>query len=184
MFLKIRPKAIVSNIREIVFGLEDSLVSTLGAVTGIAAGAQNTYMVILAGLTLIAVEASSMAAGSYLSSKSYAAAQTSALNNKHKDCEHVLVQPIRAGLVMGVCYFAGGFVPLLPYFLLPIKDSYLPSILATVAVLYLLGVWSAKYTKRSRVKSGLEMAGISLGAAMLGYGVGRLVSYYFGVDLP
>ncbi len=56
--------------REIIFGLEDSLVSTLGAVTGIAAGTGNRYVVILSGLVLIVVEALSMSAGSYLSSKS------------------------------------------------------------------------------------------------------------------
>lgn len=59
-----------ANIREIVFGLEDSLVSTLGAVTGIAAGTGNAYVVILSGIVLIFVEAVSMSAGSYLSSKS------------------------------------------------------------------------------------------------------------------
>lgn len=57
-------------IREIVFGLEDSLVSTLGAVTGIAAGTGSTFVVILSGVVLIFVEALSMSAGSYLSSKS------------------------------------------------------------------------------------------------------------------
>ncbi|MFH1711847.1 MAG: VIT1/CCC1 transporter family protein [Patescibacteria group bacterium] len=61
---------IESSIREIVFGLEDSLVSTLGAITGIAAGTGNSFVVILSGVVLIFVEAVSMAAGSYLSSKS------------------------------------------------------------------------------------------------------------------
>lgn len=59
-----------SSIREIVFGMEDSLVSTLGAVTGIAAGTGNAFVVILSGIVLIFVEALSMTAGSYLSSKS------------------------------------------------------------------------------------------------------------------
>lgn len=61
---------IQNSIREIVFGLEDSLVSTLGAITGIAAGVGNNYVVILSGVVLIFVEALSMAVGSYLSSKS------------------------------------------------------------------------------------------------------------------
>ncbi|MFH1632147.1 MAG: VIT1/CCC1 transporter family protein [bacterium] len=61
---------IESSIREIVFGLEDSLVSTLGAITGIAAGTGSTYIVVLSGVVLIFAEAVSMAAGSYLSSKS------------------------------------------------------------------------------------------------------------------
>ncbi|PIQ67336.1 hypothetical protein COY25_03345 [Candidatus Uhrbacteria bacterium CG_4_10_14_0_2_um_filter_41_7] len=63
-------KAMQASIREIVFGMEDSLVSTLGAITGIAAGTGSTYVVILSGIVLIFVEAVSMTAGSYLSSKS------------------------------------------------------------------------------------------------------------------
>lgn len=59
-----------SLVREIVFGMEDGLVSTLGAITGIAAAAQNHYLVVLAGFVVISVESISMAVGSYLSNKS------------------------------------------------------------------------------------------------------------------
>lgn len=61
---------LVDSIREVVFGMEDALVSTLGALTGIAIGSQDGYIVILSGIVLIFVEALSMSAGSYLSSKS------------------------------------------------------------------------------------------------------------------
>ncbi|HBU27741.1 TPA: hypothetical protein DEB00_01325 [Candidatus Uhrbacteria bacterium] len=57
-------------VEEVVFGVEDSLVSTLGAITGIAVGTQSTYIVILSGIVLLFAEATSMTAGSYLSSKS------------------------------------------------------------------------------------------------------------------
>ena len=56
--------------REIVFGLEDSLVSTLGAVTGVAVGSGDRYIIVLTGLVLVAVEAISMSAGSFLSTQS------------------------------------------------------------------------------------------------------------------
>ncbi|MFZ2681703.1 MAG: VIT1/CCC1 transporter family protein [Patescibacteria group bacterium] len=59
-----------ASLREVVFGLEDSLVSTLGAVSGVAVGSGDRYIVILSGVVLVFVEALSMAAGSYLSSKS------------------------------------------------------------------------------------------------------------------
>ena len=36
---------IAGSIREIVFGAEDAFVSTLGVITGIAAGTQNAYIV-------------------------------------------------------------------------------------------------------------------------------------------
>lgn len=59
-----------TRLREAVFGTQDGLISTLGALTGIAAGTQNGEAVVIAGFVIIVVESLSMAAGSYLSSKS------------------------------------------------------------------------------------------------------------------
>ena len=59
-----------SLIKELVFGMEDGMVSTLGAVTGIATAAGSYFMVALSGLVVIAVESISMGVGSYLSNKS------------------------------------------------------------------------------------------------------------------
>lgn len=61
---------IANAIREIVFGVEDGMVSTLGAVTGVAVGSQNHQAVLLAGFVIIAVESISMGMGAYLSNKS------------------------------------------------------------------------------------------------------------------
>ncbi len=169
--------AIVDSMREIVFGLEDSFVSTLGAVTGIAVGSQSTYIVILSGLVLIAAESTSMAAGSYLSSKN----ATEAENILHKKKSKEKSRPVRAAAVMGVSYFVGGFVPLTPYFYLPIEKAIYPSVIFTVICLFLVGAWAATYTKRSKIKSGLEMAGVSLFAALIGYLIGIVVSHYLGV---
>lgn len=61
---------IVGTIKEVVFGMEDGMVSTLGAITGIAAATQDHYTVLLAGFVVVSVESISMAVGSYISSKS------------------------------------------------------------------------------------------------------------------
>jgi vacuolar iron transporter family protein len=58
-----------ATIREVVFGVEDGMVSTLGAITGIAIGSQDLFTVILAGVVIIAVESISMGIGSYLSNR-------------------------------------------------------------------------------------------------------------------
>ena len=160
----------VGSIREIVFGLEDSLVSTLGAVTGIAAGTDSSYIVMLSGLVLIAVESVSMAAGSYLSSEAAGEAER---RNEH---------PVRAAVVMFVSYVVGGLFPLTPYLLLPVSEAYLPSIIATIMALFTLGVWKGKITGRSRLMSGLQMTAVSLAAAFLGYVIGRLVANFAGVS--
>jgi predicted membrane protein (TIGR00267 family) len=59
-----------SGLRDAVFGTQDGLVSTLGALTGIAEGTQSGEVVVIAGFVIIAVESLSMAGGSYLSTKS------------------------------------------------------------------------------------------------------------------
>ena len=65
-----RNTSIGSKIREVVFGMEDGMVSTLGAITGIAIGSQDHYTVILSGTIIIAVESISMSIGSYISRRS------------------------------------------------------------------------------------------------------------------
>lgn len=61
---------IAALLREIVFGMEDGMVSTLGSITGIAVGSRDHYTVILAGVVIIAVESISMGIGSFLSNRS------------------------------------------------------------------------------------------------------------------
>jgi VIT1/CCC1 family predicted Fe2+/Mn2+ transporter len=58
-------------LREIIFGMEDGMVSTLGSITGIAIGSQDHSIVILAGIVIISVESISMGIGSYVSNISH-----------------------------------------------------------------------------------------------------------------
>jgi len=57
-------------VRNFVFGVEDSLVSTVGLLSGIASAGASTATIFLTGTVLIFVEAFSMAVGSYLSEES------------------------------------------------------------------------------------------------------------------
>jgi len=65
-----RPVSMADAIRELVFGVEDGLVSILGLVTGVAAGTSNERMVLLSGVAGAVSGAISMAAGNYLGVKS------------------------------------------------------------------------------------------------------------------
>lgn len=58
------------KLKEVVFGMEDGMVSTLGSITGIAVGSGQHATVILAGFVIIAVESIAMGIGSYLSNRS------------------------------------------------------------------------------------------------------------------
>jgi len=227
-------KKVGGSIREIVFGMEDSLVSMLGAVTGVAASTHSTTLVLLTGSVLVVVEALSMSAGSYLSSKS--AKELYALRHKQdaarllqerisddeslhdalkrkrfseKDIENILGalarerkvwlkevkrheyrmlpsvagSPVWSAFMMGGFFLLGGIFPLLPYMFLPINYALAPSILLTAAILFLLGVFKAKVVNGHWLKSGFEMASISLAAAILGFLVGKLAGLFFGVTI-
>lgn len=163
-------------LREIVFGFEDSFVSTLGTITGIAVGTHSARIVVLSGLVLILVEAVSMAAGSYIAAKTQAEVEaTHHRRGAYTFREH----PFLAGLIMFFSYVVGGAVPLLPYFFLSVTAALWPSIALTVIALFLLGAWKAHYTKRSWWKSGTEMVVVCALAALLGYVVGAMLGRFF-----
>jgi VIT1/CCC1 family predicted Fe2+/Mn2+ transporter len=57
-----------ARIRELVFGIQDGLISTVGLLAGIQGATESTIVVIITGFTSMFAGAISMAAGSYLSS--------------------------------------------------------------------------------------------------------------------
>jgi len=61
---------IKDSIRDLVFGMEDGLISNLGLVLGVAAAGVSNSTVLLAGFASMFAGAVSMAAGDYLSTKS------------------------------------------------------------------------------------------------------------------
>ena len=69
-FVHHQQSSVAEVLKEVVFGMEDGMVSTLGSITGIAIGSGNHFTIILAGVVIIAVESISMGIGSYLSSRS------------------------------------------------------------------------------------------------------------------
>lgn len=69
-FVHHQDSSLTEVLKEVVFGMEDGMVSTLGSITGIAIGSGNHFTVILAGVVIIAVESISMGIGSYLSNRS------------------------------------------------------------------------------------------------------------------
>jgi vacuolar iron transporter family protein len=71
-------------LREIVFGAEDGMVSTLGAITGIAVGTGDPYTILLAGLVVIAVESVSMGIGSYISNRAAQEVQIKAVKDEQR----------------------------------------------------------------------------------------------------
>ena len=149
-------------VRNFIFGVEDSLVSTVGLVSGVAVAGVDRSTVMLTGLVLIVVEALSMGVGSLLAESS----TQEFVFRKGKS----LKLPIFGGLVMFVSYFVAGFIPLAPYAFLAVDQAFPLSIAVSLVALFLLGYVSARVFGGRSVRSALRMfllGGLAIGAGAL-----------------
>lgn len=152
-------------LRSILFGLEDGLVSTTGAVIGISVATQDAKLVVLAGLVMVAVEAISMAAGEFLSEEAVHELDRRA----HKDS-------LLVGALLMFCSYAGaGLIPLLPFILFPESTATWLAITLAFISLFLLGYFKAKFTKVRPLRSGLQILLVGGVATLIGILVGVLI---------
>jgi len=152
-----------------VLGLSDALVELTGTLAGLTFALQNTRLVALSGLITGVSATLSMASSEYLSAKSDG--RPDAL----KSCSYT-----------GVAYCITVALMILPYLLLPVT-SYalalgimLAIVVAEIAAFsyYISVTQNLKFFSRFR-----EMAGISLGVAVLAFVIGLLAKQFLGVDV-
>lgn len=153
--------------RNFIFGVEDSLVSTVGLLAGVAVADVGRQTILLTGAVLIAVEALSMGVGSLLS-ESFTEEY---VEGKRERDRHSMT----GALIMFISYAIAGFIPLLPYILLEPNPAFYTSIAVSCVTLYLLGFLGARYFGSRGFRSGLRMFLLGGGAIGVGILVGRLL---------
>ncbi len=159
-FLKWSRSVRASLIRAFVFGVEDSIVSTVGLLSGVAIGDMPRNAVILSGVVLIFVEAFSMGAGEFLS-------ESSAEDYEKPHGVHVS-GPLLNSIVMFLAYFIAGFLVLVPYLLFSVAQAFWASIGISFCGLFLLGAGNARLSNVSVLKSALRMVAVGGVALMVG----------------
>ena len=160
-----RPSSIVRNF---IFGVEDSLVSTVGLLSGIAITGVSRNYVILTGAVLIFVEAFSMAVGSVLSEHSAEEYE------RHKEIS--IRNSAKGGLIMFFSYFISGFIPLSPYVFLQNNNALAVSIAFSITALGLLGIFSGKISGTSIFANMLKMVILGGVAIIVGVVVGKVLN--------
>ncbi len=78
---------VLERIREVVFGMQDGLISTVALVSSVAVATTERYIVIVAGLTTALAGMISMATGSYLSSKAEKELHTAEIEKEARELE-------------------------------------------------------------------------------------------------
>jgi VIT1/CCC1 family predicted Fe2+/Mn2+ transporter len=153
--------------RNFIFGVEDSLVSTVGLLSGIAVGGVDRPTILLTGIILIFVEAFSMGVGSFLSEYP---------TEEFARAKKIFNNSVNGALVMFVSYILAGLIPILPYVLIQGGLAVKVSVLVSLAALGLLGWISARMLKINVFKNSLRMFIIGGAAVLVGIVIARIIS--------
>lgn len=154
--------------KSFVFGVEDSLVSTVGLLSGVALAGVTTSTIVLTGVVLIFVEAFSMAAGEYLSEY-----ETEEYQRQGEVSSRTSL--VSSG-IMFLSYIVSGFIPLTPYLILSDAGSALVySVGASLVALFSLGLVGARLTRTSYVRHALRMLAVGGAAILVGILAGQVV---------
>lgn len=152
-------------LRSVIFGVEDSLVSTTGLIAGISIGSDNRRVVLLGGLVAIMVEAVSMGAGEYLSDD--AVAELDKLKRQPDN-------PLISGLLMFCSYLLAGLIPLLPVVFFAYPGSVWLSVILALGGLFMLGFLKGKVLCSSPLRGGFKILAVGGVATLFGIFVGSL----------
>lgn len=158
-------------LRNFIFGVEDSIVSTAGLISGIAIADLPRSSILITGTVLIFVEAFSMAVGSLLSEHS--------VEEYENHSEVSILYPAKGSLVMFFAYFIFGFLPILPYIFISREYAFWFSIIISLLALFVLGAVSSKFFGTRIIRHGLEMLLMGGVAITIGILVGKLAGPVF-----
>ena len=158
----------VSYFRNFIFGVEDSLVSTVGLLSGVAVADVPRSTILLTGVILLLVEGLSMAVGSFLTESS--------VGEYTHQTQGTTKNSIVSSVIMFFSYFLCGFIPLSPYIFWSVDIALWVSICFSVVALFFLGVIGAKMSGASVSRDGLRMAIVGGIAIIVGILAGKALS--------
>jgi VIT1/CCC1 family predicted Fe2+/Mn2+ transporter len=155
-------------VSSIVLGINDALVELTGAMAGLTFALQNGKLVALAGIITGVAAALSMAASEYLSKRHEGGDQS----------------PVKASVYTGIAYMLTVAFLVFPYLVHANPFGALVWMMVNAIVVILAFTAYIAVAKEQPFKSRfLEMAGLSMGVAVLSFGIGLLARHLLGVDV-
>ena len=155
----------LNYVGSIVLGLNDALVELTGALAGLTFALGKARLIALAGLITGIAASLSMMASEYLSKKAEGEAN-----------------PFQASLYTGLAYIVTVLLLVAPYFLFASPYAALPVTLGLGIAIILLFTFFVSVTKEQPFwPRFLEMVAISLGVALVSFGIGYFLNRWIGV---
>ncbi len=178
---KIHPE----RIRNIFLGFNDGLVEIIGAVSGFFAVFQTASAVLIAGFTVAVAGSISMAAAAFAAISSEYEIENIAARRKvflkEEAGEAPMSSPLFSAIVVGMSYFFGAAVPILPVFFGAQNVWF--SVVAALAVVILISYFLAFISGISvirRITTNIVIIAVAVGVT---YGIGILAKNVFGINI-
>jgi len=158
----------LNYVGSVVLGLNDALVELTGALARLTFALQNTRLIALAGLITGIAASLSMSASEYLSTKAESGEQ----------------DPVKSSVYTGIAYILTVIILIFPYL---IFADYLLclgfTILNALIIIFLFTFYISVARDLSFRKRFTEMASISLGVALISFGIGYLIRIFLGIEV-
>ncbi len=158
-------------LRNFTFGVEDSIASTVGLLSGVASANVSQATIVVTGLILVLTEAMSMGVGSFLSEES------AEEYIHHQDAQG---RDIISALIMFLSYAFAGIIPIAPYIFFSMPVAMWLSIVFSFAGLLGLGFINAKISHTSVVRQGRRMLILGGSVAIVGLVIGSFLKKFTG----
>jgi len=152
----------------VVLGLNDALVELTGALAGLTFALRNSSLIALTGLITGISAAFSMAASEYLSTKT----------------EETSKDALKASVYTGIAYIFTVALLIFPFLVL--HNIYISLGLTLLFAILVIAAFNYYYSvvKDERFsRRFIEMAMLSMGVALLSFGVGWIMRHFFNVDI-
>ncbi len=220
----------LGRLREVVFGAQDGILSTVALVTSVAVAIGDGATILVAGLAAALAGMISMATGAYLGSRAEQDVQRAEIAREAQELEEnpaeefaelvVVLQregrsfqeandlateiaqdkeawlrtlvekelgisaeettnPVKDALVMGVSFVVAAAIPIVPYMFLSGWTAIAVSIAGALLGLFVLGMGKGRLVSKSPILQGLEILGIGVVSAAIGFVLGDLVPRLF-----
>jgi len=155
-------------VSSMVLGLNDALVELTGTLAGLTFALKNTRLIALAGLITGISASLSMAASEYLSTRT----------------EEDNAQALKSSLYTGGAYVFTVICLVLPYLIFSnYAVSLVFTIIAAILIILVFNFYISVAKDLSFKERFFEMAGISLGVAVISFIIGYFIRLFLGVDI-
>jgi VIT1/CCC1 family predicted Fe2+/Mn2+ transporter/rubrerythrin len=216
----------LGRLREVVFGAQDGILSTVALVTSIAVAVGENSTVLVAGLAAALAGMISMATGAYLGSRAQQDVRKSEISREALELEerpeeeyaelvvifqregktydearlladeisqdrelwlNILIEkelgispedtgsPTKDALTMGASFILAAVIPIIPYLFLTGFYAIGVSVSGGLIALFVLGMAKGRLVQRSPILQGLEILGIGVASAGIGFLLGDVI---------